>query len=341
MSADAVDERRPVAGNHSEEVGMKTRWLACLAACVAVMPYPGSAASAYPERMVTLVVGAAPGSSGDMLARLVAQRLTEKWKQSVVVENRTGASGLLAANQVLGAPANGYTLYMSNDSTAINPTMMKTPPPDPRVVFAPISLLALIDFKLVVNAATPVQTVPELIAYLKAAPGKYSYASSGPKTPHHLMAELFKHQAQVDVLHVPYRGTAPAITAVLSNSSLYAFSGFPAVDGQIKAGQLRALATTGDKRNAGTPDLPTVGETLKGFSAASWWAMFVRAEVPADIQARLAADVGSIIADPQVSQRMRDSGLEPVGGDPAHLKRFLDAEIGKWARLPEGLIDKD
>ncbi len=321
---------------------MKSRLIARLAAAAALLVATAApATAAYPERMVTIVVGAAPGSSGDMLARLVAQRLSEKWKQTVVVENKSGASGLLASNQVLGAPPNGYTIYMSNDSTAINQSMMKSPPPDPRVVFAPISLLALIDFKLVVNAATPVHSVPELIAYLKAAPGKYSYASSGPKTPHHLMAELFRYQAGVDVLHVPYRGTAPAITAVLGNSSLYAFSGFPAVDGQIKAGQLRALATTGDKRNAGTPDLPTVGETLKGFSAASWWAMFVRAEVPADIQKRLATDVEAVIAEPAINQRMRDSGLVPVGSDPAYLTRFLGDEIEKWARLPEGMIEKD
>lgn len=289
---------------------------------------------------MTIVVGATTGSSGDLLSRLIAQRLSDRWKQPVLVENRSGGSGLLAMREVMAAPATGYTIFMSNDSAAINQSIMRTPPPDPRKALAPISLLALIDFKLVTHPAVPATNVRELIDYLKANPGKRSFSSSGLYTPHHLMAELFRYQAGVDALHVPYRGTAPSIAAVLGGQSDYAFSGFPGVDGNVKAGKLRALATTGTKRSASSPELPTVGETLKGFSAASWWAMFVRPEVPAPVQQRISTDVAGTIAEPEVNRRMREAGLDPIGSTPAELRTFLGNEIEKWAKLPAGLVEK-
>lgn len=307
-----------------------------VAAMVATPAWPQS----FPERPVTIVVGAAAGSSGDLLSRLLAQRLSDRWKQPVVVENRSGGSGLLALREVMAAPATGYTLFMSNDSTAINQSIMRTPPPDPRKALAPINLLALIDFKLLVAPTVPATSVRELIDYLKANPGKRSFSSSGLYTPHHLMAELFKYQAGVDVLHVPYRGTAPSIASVLGGQSDYAFSGFPGVDGHVKAGKLRALATTGAKRSASSPELPTVGETLKGFSAASWWAMSARPEVPAQIQQKLSADVTGTIAESEVNRRMREAGLDPIGSTPAELRTFLGNEIDKWAKLPAGLVEK-
>ncbi len=307
---------------------------------VAAMAATPAWPQAFPERPVTIVVGAAAGSSGDLLSRLLAQRLSDRWKQPVVVENRSGGSGMLALREVMAAPATGYTIFMSNDSAAINQSIMRTPPPDPRKALAPISLLALIDFKLVVAPSVPATNVRELIEYLKANPGKRSFSSSGLYTPHHLMAELFKYQAGVDVLHVPYRGTAPSIASVLGGQSDYSFSGFPGVDGHIKAGKLRALASTGTRRSTSSPELPTVGETLKGFSAASWWAMFVRPEVPAPVQQKLATDVAGTIAEPEVNRRMREAGLDPIGGTPAELRTFLGNEIDKWARLPAGLVEK-
>jgi tripartite-type tricarboxylate transporter receptor subunit TctC len=299
-----------------------------------------TAMAAFPEGTVTLVVGAAPGSSGDMVARLLAIKLADRWKQTVVVENKDGANGLLAANEVMLAAPGGYTLYLSNDSSAINQAVMKTPPRDPRVAFAPISLLAKIDFKLVVNAAAPVHSVAELIAFLKANPGKYVSASSGPNTPHQLMVELFRYMTHTDTVDIPYRGTAPAITAVMSGSSLFAFSGFPGVDPQIAAGKLRPLATTGPQRNGTTPNLPTVGESVKGFTAASWWAMFVRAEVPADVRAKIAGDVTAVMADPDIKRRFVGAGLEPMGSTPPVLTAFLTSEIQKWQKLPDGIIEK-
>jgi len=319
---------------------MPRRHALALGLLLAAAPAFAAHAADYPTGPVTIVVGAAPGASGDLTARVLAQRLSEKWKQPVVVENKSGASGVLASNEVLKARPDGHTIYISNDSTSINPGVMKNPPFDPRVVFAPITLIALIDFKLVVHPDVPAKTVQELIDYAKSQPGKLNYSSSGQYTPHHLMAELFRYMAGIQATHVPFRGTAPSVTSVVSGRSAWTFSGFPGVDAQIKAGQLRALATTGAKRNAASPELPTVGETLKGFSAGSWWGMLLRVETPKEIQEKLNADVVALIKDPDVDQKMRNAGLDPVGSTAAEFTAFINEEVEKWLKLPEGVIEK-
>ena len=299
-----------------------------------------AARAAYPDAPITIVVGANPGASGDLMARLIAQKLSEKWKKPVVVENKSGASGILAASAVKNAPPDGYTIYISNDSAAINEAIPTNNPFDIRKVFAPISLLALIDFKLVVNPEVPVKTVPELIAYAKANPGKLNYASSGEHTPHHLIAAMFAHRAGIDVVHVPFRGTAAAITAVLAHHTDFAVSGFSGVDEHIKAGTLRPLATTAKARNRASPDLPTIGETLPGYFGGSWWAMWMRAEVPQSIRDQVTAEVRAIIAEPEVIQKLRGTGLDPVGSTPSDLRTFLADEIAKLSNLPPAIIGK-
>jgi tripartite-type tricarboxylate transporter receptor subunit TctC len=315
------------------------RVLKCVAVAAALFVASAApAGAAYPEAPVTIVVGANPGASGDLMARLLAQKLSDRWKQPVVVENKSGASGILAANEVRNAKPDGYTIYVSNDSAAINEVVQKNKPFEHIKVFAPVSLLALIDFKLVVHPSLPVKTVPDLIAYAKANPGKLNYASSGEYSPHHLMAEMFRDSAGIDAVHVPFRGTAAAITAVIAHHADYAFSGFSGVDAQIQSGQLRALATTGKKRNQASPDLPTIGETLPGFSAGSWWAMWVRNEVPPPVRDEITKQVRAIIAEPEVQRALLKTGLDPVGSTPAELRSFLDEEIAKLRKLPASVI---
>ena len=315
--------------------------IATIACATTTAPLGPTAFAAYPESPVTIVVGANPGASGDLMARLITQRLSEKWKAPVVVENKSGASGILAAQAVRNAPPDGYSIYISNDSAVINEAIPTNNPFDIRKAFAPVSLLALIDFKLVVKPSLPVKTVPELIAYAKSNPGKLNYASSGEHSPHHLMAATFAGMTGINVVHVPFRGTAAAITAVLAGHTEYAFSGFSGVDEHIKAGTLRPVATTGKQRNRASPELPTVGETVPGFSAGSWWAMWMRAEVPQGIRDQVTTDVRAIIAEPDVQAKLRATGLDPVGSTPTELRTFLAEEIAKISSLPPTVIGKD
>jgi tripartite-type tricarboxylate transporter receptor subunit TctC len=297
-------------------------------------PAPGADAAGYPDRRVTIVVGAAAGAGGDLLVRLLAQKLSDRWKQTVIVENKSGGSGLIAANEALKSPADGYTLFVSNDSPAINPNVQSHMPFDYSKVFEPISLLVLIDFKLLVRPDLAAKSVSELIALGKSSPGKLTFASAGVFTSHHLMSELFRTMAGFDAVHVPFRGAAPATTSVIAGRTDYEFTGFTGISSFIEAGQLRELATTGTARNAASPLLPTVGEALSGFSAYAWFAMWTRAEVPSKIRSQIAADVASVMTESDVIDRLKGLGMQPIGGTPDGLRAFRAQEEAKWATLP-------
>lgn len=311
----------------------------CVLLALAITSPPAHAAS-YPDRRVTLMVGAAAGAGGDFLARLLAQKLSERWKQPVIVENKTGGSGMISANATLEEPADGYTLFVSNDSPAINPNVQKHMPFDYRVVFAPISLLVLIDFKLVVRPSLPVSTVSDLIALGKASPGKLTFASAGVFTPHHLIGELFRARAGFDAVHVPFHGAVPATNSVITGEIDYEFTGFTGISQFIDAGQLREIATTGTARDSTTPNLPTVGETLSGFSAYGWFGMWTRAEVPAPVRAQIAADVAAAMKELDVVTRLKTLGMDAVGSTPDELRTHLDKEQAKWATLPASVRDQ-
>lgn len=290
----------------------------------AIATLPASAQSGpYPDRRVTLAIGAAAGAGGDLMVRLLAQKLSYKWHQTVVVENKSGGSGLISAQEVLKAPADGYTLYVSNDSPTINPSVKKHLPFDYGQVFSPISLLVLIDFKLLVRRQLPVTNVSELIALAKSQPGKLTFASAGAFTSHHLIGERFRTVAGLDVLHVPFRGAMPAVSSVATGETDYQLTGFTGTAPFIESGQLREIATTGTQRNAASPALPTVGETLTGFSAYAWFAMWTRSEVPAPIQAKISADVGALMKDPAIVERLKSLGMEAVGGTADELRLFV------------------
>lgn len=300
---------------------------------------PAEAAS-FPGRRVTIMVGAAAGAGGDFLTRLLADKLERRWKQPVIVENKTGGSGLISANAVLEEPADGYTLFVSNDSPAINPNVQKHMPFDYHVVFAPISLLVLIDFKLVVRPKLSVTNVSDLIALAKGSPGKLTFASAGVFTPHHLIGELFRARAGINTVHVPFHGAVPATSSVMSGEIDYEFTGFTGISPFVDAGQLRELATTGTARDSASPKLPTVGETLSGFYAYGWFGMWTRAEVPASIRAQIAKDVAAIMKEPDVVARLKVIGMDAVGSTPDELRAHLDKEQAKWATLPISVRDQ-
>lgn len=298
------------------------------------------AQSDFPHKPIRIIVPYSPGTGSDALARTVAQGISEKTGKQILVENRDGGGSLIGTQAVVKAAPDGYTLLIAANPMVIVPSQSSTPPYDPEKDLLPVAKVAVIPLVLAVTPGLNIKTVKELIAYAKANPGKLNYASSGEHTPHHLIAAMFAHRAGIDVVHVPFRGTAAAITAVLAHHTDFAVSGFSGVDEHIKAGTLRPLATTAKARNRASPDLPTIGETLPGYSGGSWWAMWMRAEVPQPIRDQVTAEVRAIIAEPEVIQKLRGTGLDPVGSTPSDLRTFLADEIAKLSNLPPAIIGK-
>lgn len=239
-------------------------------------------ADGFPERQVTLVVPFAAGGSTDVVARIIAQKMSEDLGQQVIVQNVAGAGGNLGADNVARADADGYTILMGTVAThALNPLILKSTPYDAEKDFAPISLLVVVPNVLVVNPALPAKNVEELLALLKGAPDQYSYASSGNGTPLHLSGELFKSMAGVEMVHIPYKGAGPALNDVIANQVPIMFDNLPSSSGHIKAGTLRALAVTTKERAASFPDVPTVAESgIPGYETYTWNALFAPAGTP-------------------------------------------------------------
>lgn len=290
-----------------------------------------SLAADFPDRQVTMVVPFAAGGSTDVVARILAQKISEDLGQQVIVQNVAGAGGNLGAGNVARADADGYTILMGTVAThALNPLILKSTPYDPEKDFAPISLLVLVPNVLVVNPELPAKTVAELVALLKANPGAYSYASSGNGTPLHLSGELFKAMAGVDMEHIPYKGSGPALNDVLGNQVPIMFDNLPSSSGHIKSGTLRALAVTTKERASSFPDVPTVAETVPGYETYTWNALFAPAGTPADVVARLNSAAIKALADPEVKKRMAEFSAVIVGSTPEQLGAHVKAEIAKW-----------
>ncbi|RDJ16851.1 Bug family tripartite tricarboxylate transporter substrate binding protein [Rhizobium grahamii] len=302
--------------------------LAVGAALVAASP---SRAADFPDRQVTMVVPFAAGGSTDVVARILAQKMSEDLGQQVIVQNVAGAGGNLGAGNVARADADGYTILMGTVAThALNPLILKSTPYDPEKDFAPISLLVVVPNVLVVNPELPAKTVAELVALLKANPGTYSYASSGNGTPLHLSGELFKAMAGVEMEHIPYKGSGPALNDVLGNQVPIMFDNLPSSSGHIKSGTLRALAVTTKERAPSFPDVPTVAETVPGYETYTWNALFAPAGTPADVVARLNSAANKALADPEVGKRMTEFSAVIVGSTPEELAAHVKAEIAKW-----------
>ncbi|MBZ9790031.1 tripartite tricarboxylate transporter substrate binding protein [Rhizobium sp. 3T7] len=302
--------------------------LSLVATLVAGSP---SLAADFPDRQVTMVVPFAAGGSTDVVARILAQKMSEDLGQQMIVQNVAGAGGNLGAGNVARADADGYTILMGTVAThALNPLILKSTPYDPEKDFAPISLLVLVPNVLVVNPELPAKTVAELVALLKANPGTYSYASSGNGTPLHLSGELFKAMAGVDMEHIPYKGAGPALNDVLGNQVPIMFDNLPSSSGHIKSGTLRALAVTTKERASSFPDVPTVAETVPGYETYTWNALFAPAGTPADVVARLNSAAIKALADPEVKKRMAEFSAVVVGSTPEQLGAHVKAEIAKW-----------
>lgn len=289
----------------------------------------GTAAAEFPERQVTLVIPFAAGGSTDVVGRIVAERMSAELGQQIVVQNVGGAGGSLGAQQVAQAEPDGYTILMGTVAThALNPLILKQKPYDPVADFAPVSLLVLVPNVLAVHPDVPAQTVQELIDLAKAEP--LAYASSGNGTPLHLSGELFKAMAGVEIDHIPYKGSGPALTDVLGNQVPIIFDNLPSASGHISSGKLRALGVTTAERAPSFPDVPAIAETLPGYETYSWNALFAPAGTPPEAVEAFAAAAQTAMADPAVVERMGEFSATIVASTPAELADHVGAEMAKW-----------
>ncbi|MBK6336450.1 MAG: tripartite tricarboxylate transporter substrate binding protein [Betaproteobacteria bacterium] len=292
-------------------------------------------AQAFPQKPVRLVVPFPPGGPIDTVARAIAQKLTEAWGQTVVVDNRPGAGGNIGADLVAKAAPDGYTVVMGALSThAVNPSLYPKMPYDAVKDFAPISLVAVTPNVLVVNPSLPVATAREFIAYARANPGKLAFGSGSNGSAGHLAGELFKVDAGVDMLHVPFKGAAPAMQALLAGDTQLMFDNLASATAQVKAGKLKALAVTTARRSKLAPDLPTLAEAgLPGFDISTWFGLLAPAGTPADVVARWNAEVTRILNSTEMRERMTALGAEPAPDTPAEFARFIAGETAKYARI--------
>ena len=291
-------------------------------------------AQSYPSRPVRFVVGFAPGGGGDIATRLMGQWLSDRLGQQFVVENRVGAASNLATEQVVRAPADGYTLIQLNVANAINASLYKNLSFNVLRDLAPVASFMRVPNVMEVSPTVPINTVPEFIAYAKANPGKLMFASSGVGTTIHMSGELFRAMAGVDMLHVPYRGLAAGGYADLMTGAVHVtFDNLPASIELIRAGKLRALAVTSATRSQAMPELPTVADVLPGYEASAWYGIAAPAGTPADIVERLNQALNAAFADPRMKARIAELGGTPLPGSPADFAKFFASETEKWARV--------
>lgn len=288
----------------------------------------------YPAKPVRVIVPFPSGGSIDSFARVLAQKLTEAWGQQVVVDNRSGASGMIGSALAARAAPDGYTLLVTSMSpVAIGPHLMRKPSYDPLRGFAPVILIASAPLAFVVHPSVPVKSVRELIMLAKGRPGELSYSSGGSGTNNHLAMELFKLQAGIDMLHVPYRGGPQQVLGVVIGEASATFSALLLLSSHLRAGKLRALAVTSSERVGIAPELPTVAETLPGFEASQWWGMFAPASTPADIVDKLNGEMAKILTHADIKRSFAIDGVVPMGGSPRDFAAFYKTEYEKWGRV--------
>ena len=319
-----------------------SRSLPLIAACIAAA-LPASFASAqpankpggvYPSKSVRLIVPFAPGGSNDIMARLTAQKLSESLGQSVVVDNRGGASGIIGTDLAAKAPPDGYTLLMMSLTFAVNPSLFRKLPYDTQKDLTPVTLVAFAPLMLVIHPSIPAKSVQELLAYARANPGKLNFGSGGPGTTPHLAGEMLKMMARVQMTHVPYKGGGPALIDLMGGQIQLMLENIPSTLPLAKSGKLRALAVSGLKRSPLAPELPTLDEAgLKGYEITGWNGLFVPSGTQANIVSYLHAETAKALAQPDVKERLATMGAEGVGSSPEDFRAFVKAEITKWARV--------
>ena len=299
------------------------------------LPATVAAQASFPSKPLIIIVPFTPGGTTDILARIVGQGLSTEFGQSVVIENRAGAGGNIGAQVAAKAAPDGYTLFMGTVGTqAINASLYKKMPFDPIKDFAPLTRVANVPNLLVANPAQPFKSVAELIAYAKANPGKVNFASSGNGTSIHLSGELFKTMAKVQMVHVPYKGSAPALTDLLGNQVGIMFDNLPSVIPHVRSGKLRPLAITTAKRSPELPDVPTIAESgLPGYEATSWFGLLAPAGTPAPVISKLNAAIVKVLAQADVRKRISDQGAEVYSETPEQFAAFIQAEGIKWGKV--------
>jgi len=312
------------------------RILRTLITGLSVLPLLAAMASAedFPSKQIRLIVPFPPGGPNDIIARVVGQRMSELAKQVVVIDNRGGQAGVLGTDAVAKANPDGYTIgIVSASALAISPTMEKVPYDVPRD-FAPITLVVTVPEMLVVAGNVPARTMAELIALAKAQPGKFNFASAGVGGLPHLAGELLKLTANIDIVHVPYRGAAPAINDLLGQQVQMAFLDLPVLLPHIKAGTLYGIALGARERAPTAPDVPTTAEVgMPDLLIENWYGMIAPAKTPGSIVAALNRIANEAMADPSVQQKLADQGLTVAGDTPEQFRQYIDAEARKWARV--------
>ena len=289
----------------------------------------------WPARPVRVLIGYPPGGSTDVAGRLLAEQLGRKLGQQVVVDNRAGAGGTVAASTVVRADPDGYTLLLAaSPEVSIAPITMKSMPYDPVRDLQPITGVGQVPFFLVVNPSVPAQTLAEFIAYAKANPGKLNYSSFGNNTSNHLAGELFKSLTGINAVHVPYKGSGPSMTDLIGGQVNYSFDTPPAVLEHVRAGKLRALAVASRQRLQSAPQVPTFAEAgLPAFSGGTWFGLFAPAKTPRAVVDRINADAVALLNSPELGKAFNDRGIVPAPQSPEDYARFVQSEVSKWKEL--------
>ena len=291
-------------------------------------------AQSYPVKPIRLVLPYPPGGGTDVIARPLAQKLTEQLGQQVIVDNRCGAGGNIGMEFVAKSPADGYTLLFALTAQyAVNPSLYPKLPYDPVRDYAPISLLANAPYLLVVHPALPAKSVAELVALVKARPGQLSYSSSGNGSGAHLAGEMLRSLAHVEIVHVPYKGAGPAMPDLIAGQVQLSFITYTAAGPHIKTGRLRALGVTTAKRSSTLPDLPAIAETVPGYDSAVWYGFAAPARTPPEIEAKLKPEVLRALAAPDFRNRITLEAVAPIGTSPEEFGSFIKSEIARWAKV--------
>jgi tripartite-type tricarboxylate transporter receptor subunit TctC len=311
-----------------------TRIIAILGLCSAGGLASSALAQTYPSKPVRLIVSLAPSGGMDITSRIVAQKLGERWGQQVVVENRPGAGGALGSELVAKAPPDGHTLLTISISYAVIPSSHKNLSYDPVHDLTPVAVLVNTTNIIAVHPSVPVNSIKELIALAKARPGQLTYASSGSGGSAHLMMEAFKLATGVDILHVPYKGTAPGLVDVMAGRISLTATSIASATGFVKEGKLRVLATPGSKRAAAAPEYPTVAEAgVPGYAVDNWYAMFAPAATPKKVLTQLNGELIRILYAPEMKERLVASGLEPAAQPLDKTNAYIQSEIARWAKV--------
>ncbi|MBV7418750.1 tripartite tricarboxylate transporter substrate binding protein [Comamonas sp. CMM03] len=308
-----------------------------LLAAAATLAVAGGAAAqgAFPSKPINIIVPFSAGGTTDILARIVGQYLGEELGQPVIIDNRPGAGGNIGGMAASRSPADGYTLFMGTVGThAINQSLYSKMPFDPIKDFAPLSRVATVPNLLVANPAQPFKNVKELIAYAKANPGKVNFGSSGSGSSVHLSGELFKSMTKVDMVHVPYKGSAPAMTDLLGNQISVMFDNMPSAIQHVRSGKLRPIAVTTAKRSRELPDVPTIAEAgVPGYEATSWFGLWAPVKTPADVQQKLHAALVKVLKNPAVVKKIEDQGGDVVIDTQAQFDAYIKSEAAKWGKV--------